>query len=420
MVDTSFRYRMIVRDLDRQAERQAAAATAPSAEDKARQIGAETAYYKQRAASITSVDALLADERMLGIVLKAFDLEHAAGAKGLLRRVLTEGPRALADDKPSAAQTIDDQRYLALSAALDFPVFKGYTLVNTSVSQAVLSRYRAAVERQAPPAPNVALAVDRRTEMNPKVQRETAFYLANVDKIGSIEDFLKSGRVFNYAMRAFGLEDMIGSKGIIRKVLQSDLADPASFARRLSDERFRALATAFNFRELGEDATRLSTVRGPVVDAYKRQVMEINAGDEDEGVRLALNFRRSIATMALPTTATGLTDEAVKANNIMKFLAEPALATVVRTAVGLSADTARSSLDGQVRALAGKFDPATLQRDTRALDAFVNRFVARWSITEAGASSGPTSPALALFTNETGAATESLLLSLQSLRLGGR
>lgn len=420
MVDTSFRYRMIVRDLDRQAERQAAAAVVPTAEEKARQIRAETAYYEQRAPAITSVDALLADERMLAIVLKAFDLEHAVGAKGLLRRVLTEGPRALSDTKPSTAQSIDDQRFLALSAALDFPVFQTYTLVNTAVKTTVLSRYQAAVEKQRPATPNLALAVDRRTEMDPKVQRETAFYLANVDKIRTIEDFLKSGRVFGYAMRAFGLEDLIGSKGMIRKVLQSDLADPSSYARRLSDERFRALASAFNFRELGEDATRLSTVRGPVADAYKRQVMEITAGGEDEGVRLALNFRRSISTMVLPTAGRGLTAEAAKANGIMKFLAEPALATVVRTATGLSADTARSAIDSQVRALAGRFDPATLQANPKALDAFLNRFVARWSVTDTGSSGAPTSPALALFTNETGAATESLLLSLQSLRLGGR
>ncbi|WP_181704759.1 DUF1217 domain-containing protein [Chthonobacter rhizosphaerae] len=417
MVDTSLRYRMILQDIDRQAKRAAAAAAPPpTAAETAARIKADRAYYEAKATSIRTVDDLLADDRMLGIVLKAFDLEHARNAKALLAQVLAEGSRPLGEDKQPIARTLSDRRFLGLAETLDYRTFGPHTLSATSVRTAVLNKYEAAMK--APPAPRRDLPIDRRTEEDPKVRRDTEHYLATIENVRTIEDFLKSGRVFNYAMKAFGLEEMINSKGLIRKVLQSDLSDPNSYARRLRDDRFQKLAAAFDFRGYGENATRLAAVREPVVAAYKRQVMEATVGAENEGVRLALNFRRVIADMSLPLSVPNRTDAEVRHNNIMKFLGEPALIKVVRTALGIPASSASANLEAQVRALASKFNPAELQRDPKKLDAFLQRFATRFDLDQGGGQG--LNPAVALFTNQQTAATESLLLSLQTLRLGGR
>ena len=54
-------------------------------------------------------------------------------------------------------------------------------------------------------------------------------------------------RLFNYAMKAHGLEDMAYAKAFMRKVLESDLSDEESYANMLTDERYRKFAEAFSF-----------------------------------------------------------------------------------------------------------------------------------------------------------------------------
>nr|WP_316652825.1 DUF1217 domain-containing protein [uncultured Gellertiella sp.] len=79
------------------------------------------------------------------------------------------------------------------------------------------------------------------------VARETAYFQANIGKVTSVKDFLADQRLYAYAMKANGLEDMTYAKGFMKKVLESDLSNDQSFANRLTDDRYRKFALAFNF-----------------------------------------------------------------------------------------------------------------------------------------------------------------------------
>ena len=68
----------------------------------------------------------------------------------------------------------------------------------------------------------------------------------------TVDDFMKNDRLYQYAMKAYGLEDMIYAKAFMKKVLQSDLSDPNSYANKLTDKRYREFAAAFSFG--GSDA----------------------------------------------------------------------------------------------------------------------------------------------------------------------
>ena len=57
------------------------------------------------------------------------------------------------------------------------------------------------------------------TQATPEVTTATDYYKKNVGSVKSIDDLLKNDRVFNYAMKAFGLQDMSYAKGLMRKVL---------------------------------------------------------------------------------------------------------------------------------------------------------------------------------------------------------
>ena len=86
-------------------------------------------------------------------------------------------------------------------------------------------------------------------------QREKTYYLAEIGKIKSIDDFMSNRRVLSFAMRAFGLEDMLNSKALIRKVLDGGIDDRRSLANTLADPRFREFAEAFNFKRYGVTTT---------------------------------------------------------------------------------------------------------------------------------------------------------------------
>lgn len=79
--------------------------------------------------------------------------------------------------------------------------------------------------------------------------RDAAYYKENIGKVASVDEFLDDYRLYSYAVKAFGLEEMTYAKAFMKKVLDSDLTDSASFANSLTDERYRNFAAAFSFAD---------------------------------------------------------------------------------------------------------------------------------------------------------------------------
>lgn len=92
----------------------------------------------------------------------------------------------------------------------------------------------------------------QRTAQQTLIARETEYYKENIGNVTSIDDFLDDYRLYSYAMKAHGLEDMTYAKAFMRKVMESDLSDDNSYANLLTDERYRNFATAFNFSQSTE------------------------------------------------------------------------------------------------------------------------------------------------------------------------
>ena len=79
------------------------------------------------------------------------------------------------------------------------------------------------------------------------VERQTKYYKENIGNVKSVDEFLDNYQLYSYAMDAFGLGEMTYAKAFMKKVLDSDLNDQNSFANKLTDERYREFAAAFNF-----------------------------------------------------------------------------------------------------------------------------------------------------------------------------
>lgn len=248
-------------------------------------------------------------------------------------------------------------------------------------------------------AGNLTKSLERVSEQ-PDVARETEYYLANIGNVKTIDDFFADARLYNYAIKAHGLEDMGYAKAFMRKVLTEGIDTDDAFAKQLTDSRYTDLVESLNFARNGTAATSFEKAQKGVADKYARQTLEQNAGEENSGVRLALYFERMAPSI---TNAYGL-------------LADEALAQVTRTLLQMPDEFAASDIDKQAAAIENAIDIKDFQ-DPAKLSKMLERFTALWEINN---SSDPYDP-LALFGSNSGYGISSdLLLSINTLKLGGR
>ena len=108
----------------------------------------------------------------------------------------------------------------------------------------------------------------------------------------------------------------------------------------LADRRYRDFAETFNFARYGETATAFTRTQQGTADLYVRQTMEINAGNENEGVRLALYFQR----------------KAPELSSVYSILADRALLEVVQTALSIPPEASFQSIDRQAEEISKRID----------------------------------------------------------------
>ena len=196
---------------------------------------------------------------------------------------------------------------------------------------------------------------------SPEVARETAYYLENIGKVKSIDDFMANKRVLTYALNAFGLSDVAYAGALIRRVLEGGTDNSSALANKLVDQRYREFANAFNFVRYGGATTAFDITQSGTVDRYKRQVLEQNTGQISEGARLALYFAR----------------QAPKVTSGLGLLADKALLNVTQTTLGLSPATSNLSIEAQQKMIEEKLDVSDF-KDKSKLDKFLTNFMARW------------------------------------------
>jgi hypothetical protein len=109
-------------------------------------------------------------------------------------------------------------------------------------------------------ARDMSKAIDR-VEREPLVDRETRYYTENISKVKTIEEFVKDDRLFRYAMKAHGLEDMAYAKAFMVKALKEGISDPDSFANKLQDKRYAEFVSTYNFEKYREKATVYNRVQ---------------------------------------------------------------------------------------------------------------------------------------------------------------
>ncbi|TDT99581.1 MULTISPECIES: DUF1217 domain-containing protein [Azorhizobium] len=224
---------------------------------------------------------------------------------------------------------------------------------------------------------------------------ETANFEKSIGSITSVDDFVNNYRVFTYAMKAYGLEDMAYAKAYMKKVLESDLTDDSSFANSLSDGRFKAFAQAFQSLTYGE-AVSSDTV-STVETKYAQQTMEDNAGASDTGVQLALYFKRNASTVT----------------SAYSILADEALYKVVKATYNIPDEMSNAGIEAQAALISKHIDIEELQ-DPDYVDKLLKQFSIKYDIENNSASD----PVLQLF-NDTSSVSSDTAGAILNLKYGG-
>lgn len=191
-----------------------------------------------------------------------------------------------------------------------------------------------------------------RVESQPMVQRETDYYLANITKVKSVEEFVENDRLFRYAMKAHGLEDMAYAKAFMIKALEGGVADENSFANKLTDKRYAEFVKSYNFAALGEKATVYNAAQQGTTAKYTLAAVEAGVAPDNPILKQQTDYYLT---------------NIVKVKSVKDLVADDTLFGYAMTAHGLADKIGDKDL--MIEMLEGGIDdpdsPANKTKDTR-------------------------------------------------------
>ena len=373
MLSTYTSYNLISRDMTKALDRV----------EKQPIVDRDTQYYLDNITKVKSIDDFVDDHRLFSYAMKAYGLQDMTYAKAFMVKALKEG----VSDPNSFANRLNDKRYAQFVTAFNFAAHGEQATVYNKAQNDVPTNYF--VQAQ--------IAGIEEPEKDEQVQAETEYYLANIGKVKSVKDLMADDRLLTYSLAAYGFDPANEDMDYIEELLEGGTSDPNSPANKATDVRYKAFAATFDFAQYGEATTTFTLAQQPTVDKYVRQTLEKNAGDENQGVQLALYFQRQ---------APGI-------KSFYSVLGDKALTQVLYTALGLPESFAGADIDTQVAYFEKKLDVEDFQ-DPEKLDQFLKRFTALWDVNNGA----PAQPSVSILLGQptTFGISTDLMLSMQSLK----
>ena len=322
----------------------------------------------------SSLDAFVSTPNVYNFALKAVGLDPEKVSAATIKAVLKSDP----SDPKSYVYTLKDDRYVQLARAFNFDGKGNLTtplVAQDSVEAKQIAKdYIVAKTKFASATEQVALRAT--------AEKDAVYYLNTMSDIGSVSDLLADRKMVDIVLVARGLQPDKVTTDYLRKIFNSDLGDPKSFANMESDPRFAEIAASFNFDKQGNVARLALT--GPqkrdqlleTQNKYLQQNLETQQGDTNPGVRLALYFQRKAGSIT----------------SAYDILADKALAEVFRTTYSLPDSVGAMAVDQQVKVVEKYLNLKDLA-DPAKLAKLLNRFSVMYDLKNNAPS---TSPALAI------------------------
>jgi hypothetical protein len=336
-------------------------------------------YFRNNVDGAKSVYDIINDNTFYYLMTTAFGLDPSTTPKDTVLKALESD----LSDKNSFANKSGDKRLQDLAAS--FNIAADGSISTRRLAESLDNASHTAVLY------NATVKSDTLSQRN--ATAETTYFVNTIGSVRTLDQFLADKRLVAYAEKAFGITDK-PSTDTLRKALTSDVTDPKSYVNRLAPG-YRDLALAFNFDTDGtierNEPTQLQSKKEAITtaDLYARMTMEQEAGDKNEGVRLALYFARKASSLSTP----------------YDVLADKALVQVVYTALDVPSSVSASDIDKQANLIKQRLDVSTL-KDPATLNKFLVRFCAMYDMQNTD--SQATSPTAILFGNITNGSTSTV------------
>lgn len=176
----------------------------------------------------------------------------------------------------------------------------------------------------------------------PSVSKITDQFRADISKVKTADDLVENRALLSVALGAFGLDDDIGNKFFIGKILSDGTTSDTALANRLADKSYAAMSAAFGFGDPGGPFTNLTGFADRIIAKFEAKQFQRAVGDQDNDLRLALSIKEGLNDIA---------DQSERpATQWFSLMGNPPLRAVFETALGLPSSLAKIDLDQQLRA----------------------------------------------------------------------
>ena len=220
--------------------------------------------------------------------------------------------------------------------------------------------------------------LDRQTaafDASADIARDTDYFAARIGDIDTAEQLVNDRRLLGVALGAFGLQDDIGNRYFVRRMLEDGTIKADALANRMADDRYKQLSKAFGFGDFSVPRTKLSYFADEIVAQYRERAFEVAVGEQDDNLRLALNAARELPAIA---AANGSDD-----TKWFRIMGNAPLRQLVETAFGLPKSFGQIDLDQQLSVLRDKAERQLGEgeisqfSDPDAVEKLIRRFLAR-------------------------------------------
>jgi len=385
-------------------------------------------YFKNRAATATTVDELLNDDRVLRVLAYATGLQdtftfNKQRFKDVLKSDLTdlnsvarqgsvkELEAAKKFDFGNIAASLQDTNGVTVTVDVDGKVrndgvgspleagmakIKNLILNNSSqvalngdgtlltggdLAGTVTAAYSKARTKTLQQLETAATGSSSRYELDSPefqrfrertdIKREADYYRENIKTIKSVDDFFADKRLVRFALSAYGLESEAVNAGKIRRVLESDLTDINSLANRLKDARFQEIAKDLNIPFFKETKLKMVSTTDDIVKKYERVKYEESLDETAPGVRAALEFNRRVKNVS----------------QTVQLLGDSVLREVITVANNIPKQIAIQEVDSQITAVERKVDVKKF-KDQAEIDKTVQRYLTNKASQDSGITGG--------------------------------
>ena len=220
------------------------------------------------------------------------------------------------------------------------------------------------------------------TAAQPDTARDIAAFKAAVASAKTPADLLSNPRALNVLLTANGLGDQASYTALAKKALLSNVNDPKALANTLTDTRWKAVASTFDFANKGLSVIKNSKALASIANGYAQVKWEASLDQATPGLSIALDFRSRASTIT----------------SVDQILGDSNLRKAVTTVLGIPEQIAFQPLEAQEHAISSQLDLTKFKSP-----AYVEQFTQRYLIaasqaasTNSSSSSGPS--LLSLFT----------------------